>query len=152
WFELAIQVYDVRRLVERTYECVERPLRLALFAKRRVIEPADAKAQAARHAEEILDRKGETLFADRFRRSLEIGKPVLVRFLVSTNQKVRELPPGRARLRQQFGYRGLQKGGRKEETRFERYAFYPAAPWCGLDRFFLQRFVEKPADLFLEDS
>src|SRR5690606_30843886 len=77
-FELAIQVYDVRCFVERTDECVERSLRLALLAKRRVIEPADAKAESARHAEEIVDRQGETLFPDRLRRSFEIREAVLV--------------------------------------------------------------------------
>ena len=64
----------------------------------------------------------ETLLANTLGCALEVGKPVLIGFLMSTNKKVGKLPARRAGLCQEFGYRELQQVLGKMNCRLKRQA------------------------------
>ena len=58
----------------------------------RLVEPADAKSLLLREREQVLDVQRKAFPPDPLRGALEIGKAVLLRLLVGTNEEMRELP------------------------------------------------------------
>ena len=68
-----------------------------------------------------------------------------------TYKKVCKLPAGRPRLREQFRDCGLQQFVGEQKAWFERHAMNATRIGFRLDRNVLDRLVEKPVDIFLEN-
>jgi hypothetical protein len=69
---------------------------------------------------------------------------------VRPDQQVRELPPGRSRLAEEFRDGELQQAFGEQEARFQRHAA-DGCLGCRIDRGFVQRLVQEPVDVLLED-
>jgi hypothetical protein len=147
----AVQVHRVRRLEERAHHAANLPV-LVPREHGLPIEPAQLEAMALAQARHVGDGQGKLALTDILRRALEIREIVARRLLIGTDQQVRELPPGRAGLGQQFRDGRLQELLREEESGLERDRGCASRALLTRTRLDRGTVVEEPGGAALKDA